>query len=108
MAERDNRRFSDDGRSLSKTVGTTEQRRINARKRAITSIWAGFATFGIIGWSVVVPTLLGVVGGLWLDKYFGSTRQSWTLTLMIAGLIAGCVSAWHWISKEYRNMHKED
>ena len=108
MAERDDRRFSDDGRSMSEKVGNTEQRRIAARKRAIRSIWAGFATFGIIGWSVVVPTLSGVVAGLWLDRRFPSSRHSWTLTLMVAGLIVGCVSAWHWISKEYRNMHKED
>ncbi|NTU68463.1 MAG: F0F1 ATP synthase subunit [Chlorobiaceae bacterium] len=108
MAEKDDKRFSDDGRPLSEEIGTREQRRIIARKRAIRSIWAGFAMFGIIGWTVVVPTLIGVMAGLWLDSRFPSPRRSWTLTLLLAGLFVGCVSAWNLITKEYRNMHKED
>lgn len=59
----------------------------------------GLGMFGMVGWSVAVPTLLGVALGIWLDKTFPQSF-SWTLTGLILGLIAGCVIAWNWVIKE--------
>ena len=56
---------------------------------------------GLIGWSVVVPTLLGAALGLWLDMRYPGTH-SWTLALLVAGLVIGCLNAWHWVAKETR------
>lgn len=108
MDDRPNKRLSDDGRPLSERVGASEQMKIDSGKRAFRSIWAGFAMFGMIGWSVVIPTLLGVMLGLWLDKTFPAPQRSWTLMLMLAGLVAGCVNAWRWIAEENRNMHRKE
>ena len=55
--------------------------------------------FGLIGWSVVIPTLLGVALGLWIDQTWPS-RYSWTLMLLLLGIILGCLNAWRWISQE--------
>jgi ATP synthase protein I len=33
--------------------------------------------------------------------------HSWTLALLVAGLIIGCFNAWHWVEKEDRAMHDE-
>ena len=41
---------------------------------------------GLIGWSVVVPTLLGAALGIWLDKHHPG-KHSWTLALLVAGLV---------------------
>ena len=54
---------------------------------------------GLIGWSVVIPTLLGAALGIWLDKRNSGTH-SWTLMLLVIGLIIGCLNAWHWVAKE--------
>jgi ATP synthase protein I len=108
MNEKNGRRRSPDRKPLSEEIGTSEQRKIRARKQAIRSIWSGFAMFGIIGWSIVIPTLLGVMAGLWFDSHYPSPERSWTLMLIVVGLIAGCLNAWHWIAEENRNMHKED
>ena len=40
---------------------------------------------GLIGWSVVVPTLLGAALGIWLDERHPGAH-SWTLALLVAGL----------------------
>ena len=61
---------------------------------------------GLIGWSVVAPTLLGAALGLWLDKNYPGTH-SWTLALLAAGLGIGCWNAWHWVVKEDKAIHAE-
>ncbi|WP_158769584.1 AtpZ/AtpI family protein [Paraglaciecola sp. L1A13] len=78
-----------------------------AKRRKHAGIWFGLGTMGIIGWSITVPTLIGVGLGIWLDKHYGDQR-SWTLALLLAGLAIGCFTAWSWISKEYAAMHNDD
>lgn len=59
----------------------------------------GIGTFGMVGWSVAVPTVGGAFLGLWLDRV--SPRDfSWTLALLLAGLVVGIFIAASWINKE--------
>jgi ATP synthase protein I len=90
--------------SLSREIGSQEARRLLARRPGATAIWSGFGMFGLIGWSVAGPTLLGALLGMWLDKHH-SGGHSWTLALLVAGLCLGIMSAWHWVAKEYAQMH---
>lgn len=62
------------------------------------TVWFGLGMFGIVGWSVVIPTLIGVALGVWIDHTWAS-QYSWTLMLLIAGLLIGCVNAWYWVRK---------
>ena len=62
---------------------------------------------GLIGWSVTVPTLLGAALGIWLDGRYQGGR-SWTLALLVAGLVVGCLNAWHWVAKEDKAMRDEE
>jgi len=61
---------------------------------------------GLVGWSVVVPTLLGILLGIWLDKHHANSH-SWTLSLLVVGLALGCLHAWHWVAKEEQQMREE-
>jgi ATP synthase protein I len=63
------------------------------------AIWRSVAVFGTVGWSVAIPTMLGVALGIWLDVHWPAPF-SWTLTLLIVGLAIGCVNAWLRIKKE--------
>jgi len=54
---------------------------------------------GTLGWSIVVPTLIGTFAGRWLDRHFGS-GIFWTLGLLVAGLTVGCNLAWQRIRSE--------
>jgi ATP synthase protein I len=61
---------------------------------------------GVIGWSVSIPTLLGVALGLWLDQRYPGVR-SWTLARLVAGLLLGCFNAWYWVAKEEKEIRDE-
>ena len=87
-------------------VGAKAARKIRAQRNSAQGVWFGLGMMGLIGWSVVVPTLLGAALGIWLDSHH-SGRHSWTLTLLIAGLAIGCLNAWHWVEKEDREMREE-
>jgi ATP synthase protein I len=85
--------------SLSQAVGTAAARKLKARRNPAQGVWFGLGMMGLIGWSVVVPTLLGAALGLWLDKHHPG-KHGWTLALLAAGLALGCANAWHWVAKE--------
>ena len=70
-------------------------------------MWFGLGMMGLIGWSVVVPTLLGAALGMWLDRHYPG-RHPWTLALLMAGLAVGCFNAWHWVAKEDRAMAEDE
>jgi len=91
--------------SFSQQVGEKEKRKLKAMKEKNKGVWFGLGMMGIIGWSVAVPTLLGAAFGIWLDKKHAQSI-SWTLTLLIAGLVTGSVVAWYWVSKEDKEMHQ--
>ena len=91
---------------FTETVGVKEVRKIKARREKQSVVWFGLGMFGILGWSVVIPTLIGICLGVWIDMKWPS-RYSWTLMLLIMGLILGCLNAWLWITSE-RKMIKED
>jgi ATP synthase protein I len=91
---------------LAKQVGIKAARKLNAQRNLVPGVWFGLGLMGVIGWSVVVPTLLGVALGLWLDGHYPGVR-SWTLAVLVAGLTLGCMNAWHWVSKEDQSMQEE-
>lgn len=87
-------------------VETKANRKIKARRHRGTDLWFGLGMMGLVGWSVVVPTLVGTGIGMWLDHRF-PRAQSWTLMLLVAGLLIGCFNAWMWVSQEDKAMHEE-
>jgi len=46
----------------------------------------------------VIPALLGVYAGRALDRRFGS-GVFWTLGLLVAGVVLGCVLAWQRLNR---------
>ena len=87
-------------------VGAKETRKLKAQAKVTETVWSGLGMMGLVGWSVAVPTLLGAALGIWLDKRYPGVH-SWTLTLLIIGLSAGCLNAWHWVAKEDRAIRRE-
>ena len=92
---------------FSREVAAKAARKLKAQRNSTQGVWFGLGMMGLIGWSVVVPTLLGAALGLWLDKHH-SGRHAWTLALLVAGLTIGCLNAWHWVAKEDKAMREEE
>lgn len=86
-------------KDLADTIGGKAARRLRARAQQERSVWFGLGMFGLVGWSVAVPTVLGVALGVWIDKHWPG-RPSWTLTLLFLGVLLGCLNAWYWIQRE--------
>jgi len=80
-------------------VASREKRKVRARQRRDRGIWFGLGMFGIVGWSVAIPTLIGLAAGIWIDANLPS-RFSWTLMGLLVGLLVGCLNAWYWLNSE--------
>lgn len=91
---------------LSDEVSQKEARKVRARKKNKKSALYGLTMFGLVGWSVAVPTLLGILIGTWLDRKYPG-KAAWTLNFLIIGLILGCFNAWFWINKEHQSINKD-
>ncbi len=87
------------GREVGDTIGRKAERKLRARGDRDRSVWFGIGMFGMVGWSVAVPTVAGIALGIWLDGVLDD-RISWTLTMLFIGVAVGCLIAWHWIRKE--------
>lgn len=82
---------------LLREVEAKRERIEHARERK-NAVWDSIAILGI-GWSVVAPTLVGIAAGVWIDHRWPG-RYSWTLILMVGGLIIGAINAWLRIREE--------
>lgn len=83
-------------------VARKAERRRRAAREQDRGIWFSLGLFGLVGWSIAIPTLLGVALGIWIDRQWPG-RISWTLTLLLVGVIIGCINAWYWVKQESRN-----
>jgi ATP synthase protein I len=95
-------------RVTSEEIGARERRKVRARRTRDRTLWHGLGAAGVVGWSVAVPTVAGVLLGLWLDRNWPADRFSWTLALLLGGVTLGCFNAWYWINRESRMIEKEE
>lgn len=100
MSDSESRKERYETRSdMEQQVASKEQRRLRALRTGDQSVWFGLGMFGVIGWSIAVPMILGISLGIWIDSRT-DTQRSWTLMLMVAGLGVGCLNAWAWVRRE--------
>lgn len=84
--------------SFQRQIARKAQRKLKAQKHP-KNVWFGLGMFGMVGWSVVIPILIGIAIGRWIDNNFPSP-YSWTLMFLFIGVVLGGCNAWYWISKE--------
>ena len=80
-------------------VASKASRKLKMQRDTSQGVWFGLGMSGLIGWSVAVPTLVGAMLGIWLDRRHPGA-YSWTLMLLVIGLAIGCANAWHWLSQQ--------
>ena len=99
------KRASEVESALAVQIGAKAARKLKARN-STQGVWFGLGMMGLVGWSVVVPTLLGAALGVWLDQHHPG-KHAWTLALLVVGLAIGCANAWFWVAKEEKAMRDE-
>jgi ATP synthase protein I len=92
---------------FSQQVAKKAARKLKAQRQVTQTVWSGLGMMGLVGWSVAVPTLLGVALGIWIDKHYPGSH-SWTLMLLAIGLGLGCFNAWHWVAKEDKEIREQE
>lgn len=90
---------TDQPERLDKAVKLRRRRQELWQREGERSIGQNLAMIGSLGWTIIVPTLIGIFAGRWLDRSFVS-GIFWTLGLLFAGLTAGCWMAWKRIHHE--------
>ncbi|HKK29224.1 MAG TPA: AtpZ/AtpI family protein [Alphaproteobacteria bacterium] len=102
MTQRDEEPDTEDTEKAADAIERHADRKIKARRTQKRGVWFGLGMFGLVGWAVAVPTLLGIALGLWLDSVTDSD-MSWTLAMLLAGVALGCLNAWYWVQRESRH-----
>jgi ATP synthase protein I len=84
---------------LDEAVRLRRKRRERWQREGERSIGKNLAMIGALGWTIVIPTLIGIFAGRWLDRTFAS-GIFWTLGLLFAGLAVGCLLGWRRMQRE--------
>jgi ATP synthase protein I len=81
---------------LVKSVRQRGKRNINWLREGDSPVVQRLAQIGVLGWIIVMPMLIGVFVGRWLDRSFHSGLFC-TAPLLMLGAALGCWSAWKWM-----------
>ena len=68
---------------------------------------ADFGMIASLGGVIIVPILLGVFGGGWLDTHF-PVDFSWRLSLLFLGFIWGLINAYYWLKIEDEKIRRNE
>jgi ATP synthase protein I len=97
--EAEKKRGEETSPNLRREVFRKENRKIRGRREKDRGVWYGLGMFGLVGWAVAIPTLLGLGVGIWIDSRWPG-RHSWTLMGLVIGVVLGCLNAWFWVKQE--------
>ncbi len=81
---------------LVKEVRLRGERHRLSQREGEPSVAHRLAQIGVLGWIIVMPILIGVFAGRWLDRQL-HTGLFFTAPLLLLGAVLGCWSAWKWM-----------
>lgn len=91
-----------------KEIHNTLMRKARQLKTRKQQRWnADFGMIASLGGVIIVPILLGVFGGGWLDEHF-PVYFSWRLSLLFFGFVWGLVNAYYWLKNEEAKIEKNE
>jgi ATP synthase protein I len=69
------------------------------------SFWRYLGLFGSVGWSIVIPMLIGGLLGRWIDAGSGG-GHFWSISLLALGTLVGALNGWRVVEKDMRDEEK--
>jgi ATP synthase protein I len=85
-------------RGLLDAVRIRGERRRRRLAEGEPSLARNLGQVGVLGWTIVLPALVGLFLGRWLDHRFG-TGIFWSAPLLLLGLALGCWTGWKWMRR---------
>lgn len=85
-------------RKMVHAIRKRERERRRWEEEGERSVWQNLAMLGALGWLIVIPTLVGLAVGRWLDRTF-ETGITLTAAGIFLGVCAGGVLAWQRMNK---------
>lgn len=85
---------------LAEAARRSSERARDADRDPEPSLASRLGQIGVLGWTMVVPILLGLALGRLLDAAAG-TRALFTVPLIMLGAIAGFWSVWRWMRRQW-------
>jgi ATP synthase protein I len=93
------RRNHEDRNEVHEAIRRRQKRRETWEKAGERPLWKNLSMIGALGWLIVIPTLLGVLAGRWLDGLF-ETRVTFSGALTFVGACLGFYLAWKRMNEE--------
>lgn len=84
---------------MAKAARRAAERAKQAREDPEPSLGARLGQIGVLGWTIVIPTLLALLAGRWLDHRF-QTGIFFSAPLLMLGAAAGFWFAWKWMHRD--------
>ena len=91
---------------LKRAAREAVERDARAQDEPEPSLGSRLGQIGILGWTIVLPTLAGLAIGRGLDRVFG-TRVFFSAPLLMLGAAAGLWFAWKWMHRQQRRPHDD-
>lgn len=89
----------EDHAEMQQAIDLRKTRRDRWERDGERPVWKNLSMFGALGWLIVIPTLIGVFAGRWLDDKLGSGITV-TGALTFLGACLGFYMAWRRMNQE--------
>ena len=94
LEDQPDHRLQPEDRALPDAVERAHTRRTQWLRSGEWPLGRALAMMGRFGWAIVIPTLLGVLVGRWLDRIF-ATGVMFTAALVMVGAAVGFWMVWN-------------
>lgn len=68
--------------------------------RSNRSLYVNVGIIGILGGIIIIPILIGIFIGAWIDNNYPMDPISWRLNLLFVGFALGLYYAYLWVKRE--------
>ncbi len=93
------RRDTQAGERLAEAARKAAARAQEGERDPEPSLGRRLGQIGVLGWTIVIPALLGLAAGRWLDKTMHS-GVFFSAPLVMLGAALGLWLAWKWMSRQ--------
>lgn len=86
---------------FSRDIEKSARELLVARKEK-SSFWRSANVLSISGWVFVIPVVGGAYLGRYLDKKLHGEGVSWTITLLMLGIVVGIYNVWYLFVRKHQ------